>query len=366
MYFRCVNKSLKTKDMKVLKWIGIILLVIIVLVIVVSLFLPKEYKYETKIVIKAPVSSVYEEVNNLKNWRKWDPWIARDTNAIETFSGSETGAGQVREWKSEVKSVGNGKMEIVESEENSYQKNALYFAGSDEPTYSEWFFVETDEGTEVTWKMEFSMGFNPVKIIWSKAMESNMKTSFNTGLENLKKLVEAKPIEEVFEPELGDISEMVVLCVKDSCSIDENPEIMHKRLQELNNFAKEKELDIKDKYMVRYLVWNIKQGYTIFETMRLVGINSEVEDEVFYLDTIPAGKSVEVSFRGDYEDEKFMKAHTALGEFIMLNNLEMSGYPFEDYLFGPHNSDDPNNYFTKIIYPVMEKAEAPMAEEELE
>ena len=352
--------------MKVLKWIGIILLVIIVLVIVVSLFLPKEYKYETKVIIKAPVSSVYEEVNNLKNWRKWDPWIARDTNAIETFSGSEMGAGQVREWKSEKRDVGNGKMEIVESEENSYQKNALYFAGSDEPTYSEWFFVETDEGTEVTWKMEFSMGFNPVMIIWSKAMESNMKTSFINGLNNLKELVEAKPVEEAFDPEISDISEMVVLCVKDSCSFEERGSVMSKRFTELGKFISENDLDDKGKYMARYNIWNEEQGYTIFETMVLVGINSEVEDEVFYLDTIPAGKSVEVSFRGDYEGEKFMKAHTALGEFIMLNNLEMSGYPFEDYIFGPHNTDDPNSYFTKIIYPVMEKAEAPMAEEEIE
>lgn len=347
--------------MKVLKWIGIVLLAIIVIIVVVSLFLPSKYKYETTRMIEAPVSLVFEEVNDLHNWKKWDPWFMLDSMATEEFSGPEMGKGSVRKWSSEHRKVGYGRMEIVESVQDSLVKNALYFRDSEDPGFGEWHFEETEEGTNVTWIVSFEAGFNPIMKLLFKFGEKEMEESFEKGLENLAGIAEAKPVEIPMIPEFGDIPGMLLLSAKDSCLIEESGEVMGKRYEELDAFIAENEVIVKGAPIACYHVWDEENQYTVFETAIPVEINTEIESDLFYLAEVEPMKSVEVTFRGPYEYEKFEKAHTEIEIFIEKNNLQKAGFPMEVYMVGPNDTEDPNLFVTKVVYPIMEKMEEPVA-----
>ncbi|MEQ9468567.1 MAG: hypothetical protein RLN88_14250 [Ekhidna sp.] len=67
--------------MKILKILGIIILVVVVLALGLVLFGPSAGHLERQVVINAPASAVYAEVSNLKTFNKWSPWFQMDPNA---------------------------------------------------------------------------------------------------------------------------------------------------------------------------------------------------------------------------------------------------------------------------------------------
>ena len=57
--------------MKILKKIGVVIAALIVIVCVVSLFFPTAVTVERSIMVEAPVSTVFANVNQMENWGKW-------------------------------------------------------------------------------------------------------------------------------------------------------------------------------------------------------------------------------------------------------------------------------------------------------
>ena len=96
--------------MKILKKIGIVLLVLVALVCIVGFCLPSKVKVERTLVINAPAEIVFEQVNNLKNWDKWAVWNQIDPNMKKEYFGPEKGAGSGYSWTSENRNVGKGKI----------------------------------------------------------------------------------------------------------------------------------------------------------------------------------------------------------------------------------------------------------------
>jgi len=95
--------------MKVLKIIGIVIGSIIVLLVVVSLFLPSKATIERSVVIKAPVGTIFNQVNSLKTWEKWSPWYKMDTTMKLEYSTPDTGVNAYYSWDSKEKHLGTGK-----------------------------------------------------------------------------------------------------------------------------------------------------------------------------------------------------------------------------------------------------------------
>src|SRR5690348_16360263 len=104
--------------MIILKIIGIVLLWLIALFLIVSAILPADYKVERSIVIKAPVSTVYEEVRYFKNFNYWSPWYSLDTTATIEITGTDGEVGAKYSWTSKKDDVGSGSMTRVSQEQN--------------------------------------------------------------------------------------------------------------------------------------------------------------------------------------------------------------------------------------------------------
>ena len=79
--------------MRVLKIVLGVLAALVVLLLLGGLALPRGYRVERSLEIKAPPETVFAEVNSLKKWNAWSPWLARDQSIRNTYSGPASGKG---------------------------------------------------------------------------------------------------------------------------------------------------------------------------------------------------------------------------------------------------------------------------------
>lgn len=139
--------------------------------------------------MNAPAEVVYQQVNELKNWPTWMPWVERDPNMQFSYTEISSGEGAHYAWTSEADDVGNGALTIVESNAPSSIKTKIEFDGQS-PAYGFWNFEAGEDGTKVTWGMEGDMGWTPIGKIFGLMIDGMVGPDFEKGLNNLKNISE--------------------------------------------------------------------------------------------------------------------------------------------------------------------------------
>jgi len=177
--------------MKILKKIGIVLLVLIVLISITSLFFPTSTSVEKHTTIEAPVQTVFNNVNSMANWQKWGgPWHEEgmDFNeVIQRIEGPAFGVGSKLIYN---QGKGNGSVAIIESDDPKRLKTLISFEDGGSAN-GVWLFEQTGNTTKVTWTIKVQLGYNPLKrIIGNLIMEGQVGPLFETGLNNLKNISE--------------------------------------------------------------------------------------------------------------------------------------------------------------------------------
>ncbi|MEM1272329.1 MAG: SRPBCC family protein [Pseudomonadota bacterium] len=171
--------------------IAVYILIAIVAVFLIGAYLrPRYVQVERHTEIAAAPEAVYAHVSSLKAFHEWSPWTGRDPNMEVTWSGPDQGVGNVMEWRSDVKGVGNGRQEITEVDENRQVKTALDFGSMG--TAEAWFDLvpKGDGATRVTWGLNADMGNNPMGRWFGMMMDKWVGADYETGLSNLKARVE--------------------------------------------------------------------------------------------------------------------------------------------------------------------------------
>ena len=177
--------------MRLLKLIAIVLVVFVVVVFVVGAFLPKDFQVERSIEIDVAPEVVFDEVNSLKKWSAWSPWLARDPSMESAYAGPETGVGAKVTWTSE--KSGNGTQTITLSERPKRIETALDFGDMGQPT-AYWTFEPSGEGVEVTWGLKGTAA-GPLGGYFAKMMDGWVGADYEDGLQRLKDVVESPPSE---------------------------------------------------------------------------------------------------------------------------------------------------------------------------
>lgn len=174
--------------MKAIKLVAVGIVGVIALFVVVGLFLPSEFHVQRQIQINAPADKVFPHVVNLKKWKEWGVWFERDPDMKITYSGPEGFVGHKSVWVSE--SEGTGEMTITELTPQEKVVYSLYFPDFDMGSTGELTLTETDGTTTVVWADYGDVGGNPVNRYFALVMDSMIGPDFETGLQNLKSLVE--------------------------------------------------------------------------------------------------------------------------------------------------------------------------------
>src|SRR5262245_26202910 len=99
--------------MKILKFIGLFLLLVIGIVLIAGAFMKKDFHFEKSATINAPKEVVWNNVAMLKNHEKWSQWKELDPNMTNVITGTDGQVGAKATWKSDHKMVGSGSQTIT-------------------------------------------------------------------------------------------------------------------------------------------------------------------------------------------------------------------------------------------------------------
>ena len=174
--------------------IQIILILMVVVIAGIVIYVaskPDEFQIQRSLSIRALPDKLFPLINDLRTMQTWSAWERVDPNMQRSYSGEASGVGAKYAWQGN-KKIGQGTMEIVESEPNT--KIGLHmhfikpFEGHSDITFTlaengdETVVTQTMRGTSTFLpKLMCTLFFNQDKMIGGK---------FEEGLANLKGIAE--------------------------------------------------------------------------------------------------------------------------------------------------------------------------------
>lgn len=334
--------------LNVLKWLGIVLL----LLIVISFFLPSKVHVERSAMINASPEAVFANINNLKAWNAWSPWFKRDPEMKNTYEGADAAIGQKSIWTSKHPKVGNGSMEITELKPNELLVTKLDFDGNG-GGYGTFKLEKVGDSTKVTWSMDSDgegvpLLMKPASKYFGLFMDGMLGPDFEEGLKGLKEIAESMPKAAAapqYEVQEVDVEPQIVLTApKENVAVEGISDYLAKNFDELRGEA---------------LVSNLKPGAAsaIYHTWD--GKTTEIE-AVLTVDKAPKGKiafrelpatkALKVDYYGAYAGSE--SAHMAIDVYSKEKNLKL-GAPWESYITDPSTEPDTSKWLTQIYYPIL-------------
>jgi polyketide cyclase/dehydrase/lipid transport protein len=174
----------------IIKIFGVIFGIWVVLMLV-GFFLPGHFRVERRIVIAASPAAIYPLVSDLRAWKGWGVWFARDPDMKISYSPATTEVGAWSQWTS--KSQGDGKMTISSTHPNDLFEYRMEFSDMGMVSLGGMRLTPVDRaGTEVSMTMEGDLARNPMYRWFGLFMDKLVGPDFEAGLVNLKRLSETR------------------------------------------------------------------------------------------------------------------------------------------------------------------------------
>jgi uncharacterized protein YndB with AHSA1/START domain len=173
-----------------------IILVLAVLVGAVAGYVatkPDDYRITRSATFDAPPETVFEQINDFRNWEHWSPWAKLDPNAKNTFEGPDTGEGAVFRWNGNDE-VGEGALTITEVKPHEKIQMRIEFTRPmQDESIIEFTFEPKGEQTVVNWSMigRYPNFFGKMFCTLMN-MDKMIGDDFEKGLASMKSVVEKK------------------------------------------------------------------------------------------------------------------------------------------------------------------------------
>jgi hypothetical protein len=174
----------------VIKIFGVLVGLWVVLVLV-GFVLPGRYRVERTVVINAKPAAIFPLVGDLRAWRQWGVWFARDPGMQIDYSPATTEVGAWSQWRS--KSQGDGKMTISAVHPTDDFEYRMEFSDIGMVSHGTVALAPAPGGgTAVTMAMDGELGRNPLYRWFGVFMDKLVGPDFEAGLANLRRLAEAQ------------------------------------------------------------------------------------------------------------------------------------------------------------------------------
>lgn len=172
------------------KKIALVIVVLIAAVLLYAATRPDSFSVQRSATIKAPPEKVFVLINDFHNWPAWSPWEKLDPAMQRTHSGAAAGKGAAYAWLGN-NDVGEGRMEIVESEPSSKIGIKLDFIKPFESSNTALFTLQPQgDSTQVTWLMQGPAPYITKLMTVFVSMDAMIGKDFEAGLANMKATAE--------------------------------------------------------------------------------------------------------------------------------------------------------------------------------
>ncbi|MBL4605975.1 MAG: SRPBCC family protein [Flavobacteriaceae bacterium] len=340
--------------MKFLKRFFLFLIVVVVVGLIYVAFQPSEYDVSRSKVIKAPISSVFNTVNEMKTWKKWGPWHEDDSTIVVTYGDVTSGVDAFNSWTSK---DGPGNMKTVNIVPNQLIEQKMQFNDFD-PSDVIWKFKEVEEGTQVTWHIKedaapfmFKM-FSAMSGGWDNMLgpmqEKGLNNLENVVLEEIKianayRLSDVKPVELSAKKFIGYFHK-----TSTEATHEEMSKLFMTSMPKAGMYAAQSGLQEGDYVPAAvFTKWDEKTKEAEFYIGLL--LNKDVKPaKGMKVVNIPKGKGVTVTKFGTYGNGD-PEAHIAIDTYLKANSLTPNGLVWELYVNDPMTVK-PQDIQTQIYY----------------
>ncbi len=152
---------------------------------------PSDFRITRSIIISAPPSVIFPQVNNPRKFEEWNPWSKLDPDAKVTFEGETEGVGATTRWDGNYE-VGKGAMINEESLPNEKIRFRMEFLKPMEGTnMAEFTFKPAGDTTIVSWSMYGKNNLIAKAFGLIIDCEKMVGDQFEKGLKNLKTISES-------------------------------------------------------------------------------------------------------------------------------------------------------------------------------
>jgi effector-binding domain-containing protein/uncharacterized protein YndB with AHSA1/START domain len=338
--------------MKYLKYLLFLLLIAIIAFAIYVAVQPNNYDVKRTKLIKAPVSMVFNKINDYKNWESWGPWYDEDSTIVATYADKTSGVGGSYSWTSK---DGPGNMKTIDLVTNKSITQKMQFDDY-EPNDVYWTFDETEEGTSVTWGMKSESVPFMFKLFGaiSGGMDNMLGTMEEKGLNNLANVVEEQ-LKNM--PKNYRFSEIMTHNLKTQkfigyhhiAKMEDLPKLFAEYMPKAGMHAMSTLKYGEFTPAAVYKSWDEEKGETELYIGLLLKKNLAPAKGMTALD-LPAGKTLMLSKFGNYGDGDY-EAHMVIDNYMKTNNLTQKEVIWELYVNDP-TQVKPIEVQTDIYYPV--------------
>lgn len=187
-----MSSSRRSKSRRYKRILGnalVVVLGLITVLLLVGLFLPRGYRVERQVDVKAPVGTVYENLVALRRWPEWTVWnVQMDPTVQFSFDSPDAGVGAAYRWTG--KKLGRGSLKLTKAEAGKGVWYDLEFNGGETRAEGSVTLEVVGDHVRVVWMNEGDLGKNPVNRYVGLFMDRMLGGDLAGGLANLKRLVE--------------------------------------------------------------------------------------------------------------------------------------------------------------------------------
>ncbi|MBN1541809.1 SRPBCC family protein [candidate division KSB1 bacterium] len=337
--------------MKILKIIGIVLLVLIALFVVLGIVAPKHYSVERDTVIAAPQELVFKHIQYWRNWSGWSPWAERDSAMVVTIEGADGQEGALYQWVGDTKITGSGVMVNTGVVSNERLDFHLKFI---EPYTSEsegYLLVEKAGGdsSRVTWGMKGTYGFAESVMMLFMNMDKMLGPDFDHGLMLLKEKAETeKAAIEKYGQMIQKINfpERTYAVVRKTVSLDNMQSFFANAFATLTQTIEKNRVRIMGAPSALYFSWD-KSAWNS-DVAAAIPVNRSFKAEGIEMISLPRRTAYKIDYYGPYSESG--PAYSALEDHLKQQGLEFKEPVVEEYLTDPSTEPDSSKWLTRITY----------------
>ncbi|GAA4815833.1 SRPBCC family protein [Litoribaculum gwangyangense] len=340
--------------MKALKYILFLILIAIIGLAIYIAVQPNEFSFNRSKIIKAPVSVVFNKVNDFKNWPDFSPWIEQEPTATLIFGDTTSGTNGNYAWKGDI--LGEGSMKnlsvVIDQSINQYITFIKPFKSESEIN---WTFETSEEGTKVTCGMNGKQDFmTKMYTTFAGSIEENTAPDFDRGLYKLDSIIQVDMSR--YSIKINGITQHgggYYLYNTTSCKISELNTKMQEMMTTIINYASEHHIKMAGAPFANYIKWDEENNAVIFSsclptTEKVITVpNSDILTGQF----LPFN-ALKTTLKGDYKNLK--EAWETAMNYIPENNLEIpnDGPMLEVYSTDPMETPNPADWITEIYIAV--------------
>ncbi len=167
--------------------------IVAVFYVIVGVFLPDQRNVQHAMETNHPIRQVYDTLNGFKRFGEWHPLKLHDPRIVYTLEGEERGVGARLRYASKDKRIGEGSLEIVESQLDEYIVMRIENEAYGVNKLARFDLREKGKTVEIKWSYGVEYGWSLPGRYAGMYVSRTVGDDIKAGLANLVGLVATMP-----------------------------------------------------------------------------------------------------------------------------------------------------------------------------